>query len=84
MILGRRIFRWTMQLSNLLGQIVDTPEPTGLPTLYTTDPLIHFQTNAEPHSPVAVRQDSSCLVVPLLQGSISLEVVPTHPGDQKG
>lgn len=39
-----------MQLSNLLGQIVDTPEPTtALPTSHTTDPFIRFQTNAEPH-----------------------------------
>lgn len=36
-----------MQLSSLLGQIVDTPEPTGLPTTHT-EPLSYVcQTNSE-------------------------------------
>lgn len=53
-------------------------------THYRT-PLIRLsdQLGATLPSSLASRQDPSCLIVPLLQGSISLEVVPTHPASTK-
>lgn len=85
MISGRRIFPWTMQLSSLLGQIVDTPEPTACYHHTPPTPLMRLpnQLGETLPSSLASRQDPSCLIVPLLQGSISLEVVPTHPATRK-